>query len=117
MPYLGKSTFLFYLLLRRLERQLPTAIQLGLNGYFIFNEGGAVFHSLSDESPALAECWALVDSNENVKQPCETFLNYAWRVIQVSSPWPERWKEWLKQKMGRCMISDLPTVPEIAAVV
>ena len=117
IPYLGKSAFLFYLLLRRLERRLPTAIQLGPNGYFIFNEGSAAFHSLNDQAPALAECWALVDGNEKVNQPCGTLGDYAGQVILVSPPQPKRWKEWLKQKMGRYITTDLPTVPEIAAVV
>lgn len=117
IPYLGKSAFLFYLLLHRLERQLPTAIQLGLNGYFIFNEDGPAFHPLDVEDSKLEECWALVDSNEHVFHPCEVLGNRALRVIQASSPRPERWKEWIKQKEGLYIISDLPTVPEIAAIV
>lgn len=117
IPYLGKSIFLFYLLLRRLERRLPTAIQLSLDGYFIFNEDGAAFHPLQYRSPGLEECWALVDGNEYVFQPCWMLGNHAQRVILVSPPQPERWKGWIKQKMGIYVISDLPTVPEIAAVV
>ena len=56
IPYLGMTAFLFYLLLHRLERQLPTAIQLGLIGYYIFNQGGSVFHPLDTDRPELEEC-------------------------------------------------------------
>ena len=117
IPYLGKSVFLFYLLLRRLERRLPTVVQLSLQGYFIFNVDGASFHPPDYEAPGLEECWALVDGNENVFQPSEVLGNRTLRVIQVSPPRPERWKEWIKQKEGFYIITDLPTVPEIAAVV
>ena len=42
--YLDKTTFLFYLLLRRLEHQLPTAIQLTAEDYIIFDKQGATVH-------------------------------------------------------------------------
>jgi hypothetical protein len=115
LAYLGKTTFLFYLLLYRLERKLPTAIQLGALHYFIFDEQGAKVHSLSEPDLRLKECWALTDSNARVHQPCEPFDD-AKRVILASSPKPERWKEWLKQAEGRYIISDVPSVPEIAAI-
>jgi hypothetical protein len=116
LAYLGKTTFLFYLLLYRLERKLPTAIQLGALHYFIFDEQGAKVHSLSESDPRLEKCWALTDSNDVVSQPCEVFKARAERAILTSSPKPERWKEWIKQKNGYCIISDLPSVPEIAAI-
>ena len=56
IPYLGMTAFPFYLLLHRLERQLPTAIQLGLIGYYIFNQDGPAFHPLDADCPELEEC-------------------------------------------------------------
>ena len=117
IPYLGKSTFLVYLLLHRLERRLPTAVQLNADGYFIFNEQGAGFYPLNTHGPGLDACWALADSNEDVYQPCGPFRSRAKFTIQMSSPKPERWKEWIKQRYGVCFIMDLPTVPEMAAIV
>jgi hypothetical protein len=116
LPYSGKSTFLFYLLLYRLERKLRTAVQLDAEYYFIFDEQGAAVHPLSGRDPRLRKCWALTDSNEIVTQPCTAFQSLAERVILTSSPKPERWKGWIKQTEGRCIISDLPSVPEIAAI-
>ena len=116
IPYLGKSAFLFYLLLHRLERGLPTAVQLNAKGYFIFDEQGAMFYLLDTHGLGLDACWALADSNEFVDQPCEPFITRAKFTIQMSSPKPERWKEWTKQRYGVCFIMDLPTVPEIAAI-
>jgi hypothetical protein len=116
LPYLGKSTFLFYLLLYRLERNLPTAVQLNADYYFIFDEQGAAVFPLSFPDPRLRECWALTDSDEFVTQPCVAFTRFAKRVILTSLPKPDRWKEWIKQTEGSCIISDLPSVPEIAAI-
>jgi hypothetical protein len=116
LAYLGKSTFLFYLLLHRLGNRLPTAVQLNDEHYFIFDEQGATVHSLSHRDSRLKKCWALTDSNDEVTQPCGAFKSFAERVILASSPKPERWKEWIKQKKGYCIISDLPSVPEIAAI-
>src|SRR5258706_2597686 len=115
--YLGKTTFLLFLLLRRLEKELPTAIQLDDQYYFVFDQQGAGVFPLMERSRRLRECWALVDSNNNVGQPCLVFQHLAKRVIQTSSPKPERYKEWIKQKRGKIIISDLPSVLEIAAIV
>ena len=117
IPYLGKSAFLFYLLLHRLERRLPTAVQLNAKGCFIFNEQGAIFYRLDTHGPGLDACWALADSNEFVDQPCEPFISRAKFTILISPPEQERWRKWIKQRMGACIIMDLPMVPEIAAIV
>ena len=117
IPCLGKSAFLVYLLLHRLERCLPTAVQLNANGYFIFDEQGAIFYRLDTHGPGLDACWALADSNQFVDQPCGAFQSRAKFTILMSPPEQERWRKWIKQQMGACIIMDLPTVPEIAAIV
>jgi hypothetical protein len=116
LPYLGKSTFLLYLILHRLENRLPTAVQFDAEYYFIFDKQGAIVHSLPDRDPRLEECWALTDSNDQVLQPCPAFKSLAKLVVLASSPKPDRWKQWITQKNGSCIISDLPSVPEIAAI-
>jgi len=117
--YLGKTTFLFYLLLYRLENKLPTAVQFGPNRYILFDEDGAIEYSLPEpyRNPRLRKCWALTDSNNLIYQPCPEFQLIAKVVILISSPRPERWKEWRKQAGAYLRISDLPSVPEIAAIV
>ena len=116
IPYLGKTTFIFYLLLHRLEQKLPTAVQLDDDYYFIFDEQGAVHHSATTRDPRLQACWALTDSNEHVVKPCASFAALAKRVIQVKSPKPKKWKGWVKQAEAHIIILDLPPVPEIAAI-
>lgn len=64
----------------------------------------------------LRQCWALADSNANILQPCSAFQSRALLLVQASSPEASRWKEWIKQKQGTCIVSELPTVMEIAAV-
>jgi hypothetical protein len=117
LPYLGKTTFLFYLLLYRLEKKLPTAIQLDYEYYFIFDEQGAAVHPVSERDMRLKKCWALTDSNSMVVRPCPAFSSLAKYVILASSPRPQRWKEWIKEDDGSRIISDLPSVAEIAAIV
>jgi len=115
-PYLGKSTFLIYLLLYRLKHKLPTAVQLNNTYYSIFDEQGATFHSTKADDSRLRECWALTDSNEFVMQPCLAFMRNAKFIVQTTSPSPERWTKWVKQHDGTWIIMDLPSVPEMAAV-
>ena len=111
IPYLGKSAFLFYLLLHRLERCLPTAVQLDSKGYFIFDEQGASFHPLTTYDAGLKACWALADSNAYVQQPREPFTSLAKCTIQMSSPKPERWKAWIKQLLSAGGQIATPTPP------
>ncbi|KAI0742047.1 hypothetical protein C8Q80DRAFT_173093 [Daedaleopsis nitida] len=115
-PGIGKTTFLLYLLLYRLERKLPTAAQFNAEHYIIFDDEGARVHNLNEEDPHLKNCWALADSNVAVTHPCANFRTDAWFVIQATSPKLERWKEWLKQKEGQKVIMDLPTTMEIVAI-
>jgi len=116
IPYLGKSTFLIYLLLYRLEQKLPTAVQLNNIYYAIFDEQGATFRSTKADDSRLGECWALTDSNEFVTQPCIAFMRNAPFIVQTTSPRPERWTKWVKQHDATWIIMDLPSVPEMAAV-
>jgi hypothetical protein len=116
IPYLGKTMFLFYVLLRRLESKLPTAVQLDSDEYFIFDEQGATVHSIGDKDLRLRKCWALADSNTYVKYPCLAFMKNAKFIIQTTPPEPERWKGWVKEYRGTWFVMDLPSVPEIAAI-
>lgn len=109
--------FLVYLLLYRLEHKLPTAIQVGNDRYFVFDDECVLSHRTVDEAePRLSSCWALTDSNLHAVHPCEHFPSLPEVLIQSSSPKPEKWKEWLKQKMGSRIYAELPTVLEIAAI-
>lgn len=109
--------FLIYLLLYCLEHKLPSAFQVGHDRYFVFDDKCASLHRTVDEAePRLSSCWALADSNLHAVQPCEHFLSQPEVFIQSSSPKPERWKDWLNQKMGARIYAELPTLLEIAAI-
>lgn len=95
----------------------PTAIQLSAELFFIFDEQGAQAYYTNNYNRArLKKCWALSDSNAQIRQPCNAFLNNAQRIIQVAPPKVGRWKQWLKEKVGTRIVSELPKVLEIAAV-
>ncbi|KZV75278.1 hypothetical protein PENSPDRAFT_571721 [Peniophora sp. CONT] len=118
-PGIGMTTFLLFLLLHRLENELPTALQLNSRYYFIFDAHGVLTLPINaiDEDDRLDECWALVDSNFDVASPCGVLIDNAKRVIQTTSPKVERWKEWRKQVRAKLYIMGLPNVMEIAAIV
>ncbi|KAF9023320.1 hypothetical protein BDZ89DRAFT_169772 [Hymenopellis radicata] len=113
---LGKTTFLIYLLLSRLGRKLPTAFQLCNGHYLIFDKDGVHLRHIDDHDPRLKDCWALSDSDDVVRSPCIPFQNMAQRVIQTTSPRPDRWKQWQKYCNATIIISDLPKVLEVGAV-
>ncbi|KAF9012133.1 hypothetical protein BDZ89DRAFT_963666 [Hymenopellis radicata] len=115
-PGIGKTTFLIYLLLYRLERKLPTAVQLSNDHYFIFDEHRARARQLTYNDPRLQKCWALANSNNSLTQPCRVFSSRAQRVIQITPPTPERWKKWAKHCGAAIIVMDLPKVMEIGAV-
>ncbi|KAJ7668744.1 hypothetical protein DFH06DRAFT_982408 [Mycena polygramma] len=118
-PGIGKTTFLIYLLLHRLQHRLPTAVQVDYNNFFVFDENGATVYDaharVPEASTRLQRCWALCDSNGLVPQPCASIQAHAHRIILTASPNPNRWKQMRKQLRGITLILGLPTVMEIAA--
>ena len=110
IPYVGEISFLLYLLLHRLEHRLPTAVQLNSEYYFIFDEQGATVHLIDDgDEPRLERCWALVGD-------VDPALGWAERVILITSLKLEKWERWLTVSRGTWIVMDLPSVPEIAAI-
>ncbi|EIM92703.1 uncharacterized protein STEHIDRAFT_164937 [Stereum hirsutum FP-91666 SS1] len=113
----GKTMFLLYLLIYRLEHKYPTAVQFDIDCYFIFDEHGALERPTTDHAnPRLDQCWALANSNSDVTQPCSIFRSGAKLVIQASSPKPSRWKDCTKEAPGERIYSELPSVLEIGAI-
>jgi len=115
IPFLGKTTFLFYHLVRRLELKLPTAVQLNSKYYLIFDEQGATVHPPGVGDERLEKCWALADSDEYVTPPFEAF-KAAECVILTTSQNFDKWERWKTHGNGAWIVMNLPSVPEIAAV-
>ncbi|KAH9024592.1 hypothetical protein EDB84DRAFT_1506460, partial [Lactarius hengduanensis] len=89
-PGIGKTCFLYYILLRRLSEGRPVALEQP-KFFILFHEGGVYRYSLNADTRYLPDgTWALSDSNDEAPQPCTTFrsaskLRTAW-LIQTTSP-------------------------------
>ncbi|KAI0696938.1 hypothetical protein BC835DRAFT_1413996 [Cytidiella melzeri] len=100
-PGNGKSTFLAYVLIKRLQRKLPTAVEIAGSGYVLFGEPGVVLY-LGREKPCngryknLSDVWALSDSSPDNHIPCIAFRNSHSVLIQATCPEQHRWHEWAK---------------------
>ncbi|KAF6750792.1 hypothetical protein DFP72DRAFT_817259 [Ephemerocybe angulata] len=113
---IGKSIFLLYLLLHRLEQKLPTAIQFAADRYTIFDEKGASSVLSGEdlgEDERLSKCWALTDSNMNLTTPSGSFLSTPEFLIQMALPGSQRW---VKQTSACVIVSKPPSSFEIAAI-
>ncbi|KZV91207.1 hypothetical protein EXIGLDRAFT_693938 [Exidia glandulosa HHB12029] len=113
---IGKTAFLLYILLRRLELGLPTAIQLRSTHYYLFDGNGCAVYQPDAIGVGLKRCWALADSNDIVNEPCTAFRGGAERIIQAALPDPDRWKTWMKYADGLRVVMELPTALEIGAI-
>ncbi|KAF6750801.1 hypothetical protein DFP72DRAFT_969135 [Ephemerocybe angulata] len=119
---IGKSVFLIYLLLHRLEQKLPTAIQFATDSYTIFDDKGANcvhFGSSRDdvrEDERLGKSWALTDSSINLITPSDCFLSASHFLVQTASPNRERSKDWVKETSATVIVLELPSSSEITAI-
>jgi hypothetical protein len=93
---LGKSIFLYYVLLCRLSSKRLTALQVS-NRFILFQEGGPL-----ESSNDVAQCLdipkgtlALANSTPEHPLPCQAFM-YAAKskeacILQTTSPAPGKW--------------------------
>ena len=96
----GKSVFLLRILIRRLALQLPTALQIDPDRAMLFHEGGVKEFKLLNDRAAykglfedhLSRIWALIDSNEELKEPAPMFRQGFFFVVQTAPPSPESQK-------------------------
>ncbi|TFK82090.1 hypothetical protein K466DRAFT_590791 [Polyporus arcularius HHB13444] len=116
-PGIGKKSWLLELLLHHLERKRPTAIHLFGDNCVTFNDEGATLRGARDRVQMTKDYWALSAANITIKQPCLAFRGSQARIIQASSPRPDRWKGWQKYRSGMVLVSDLPRPLEIGAIV
>jgi hypothetical protein len=111
-PGIGKSCFLDFVLVKRLARRLPTAIQPWWckgRGYFRFdNVGVHFFHTgfLYEEEPFWKDrsVWALVDDN-----PILEFCHQAyrdWLFLWTASPGKTSSSTWVKEVKADILYMD-----------
>ncbi|TPX34301.1 hypothetical protein SmJEL517_g03034 [Synchytrium microbalum] len=99
-PGIGKSIFLLYILIERLLDGLPTALQTSLSCYHYFDHSGVIMNASTRSCPSDIgnPTWGLVDSNQEVVNPCVGLIgNSQLLVVQATSPKVERYSEWTKQ--------------------
>ena len=82
----------------------------------IFDDKGVDVCGFDWENSRPRACWALTDSSAVNVMPLSRMLVQAGRIVQTTSASCEQWKNWIKDKNGIEIISDLPTVLEIAAI-
>lgn len=101
-PNLGKTCFLYYLLLRLLNQKQPVAFQVK-ERFFLFQSSGVLLcDSSSGEEHTPPGTWALSDSHVGYEVPCGAFLaasqmGDAW-LVQSSSPSTVNWERWQKEQ-------------------
>ncbi|KAH8994090.1 hypothetical protein EDB83DRAFT_1024020 [Lactarius deliciosus] len=112
-PGIGKTSFLYYVLLRRLSSKSPTAFQL-LGGSILFDASGP--REFSGTIPE--QTLALTDSStaDNM-EPCNAFQTAAKaqvvRIIQTTSPAKKNWKRWHKNLKAARYVMDYFSSEEI----
>jgi len=98
-PYLGKTTLLYYILVKRLLEQQPTILQISPQYLFIFSASGVKSIAPSKfahpKSEEYQRAWALVDINPDVQKPAEMLRRASspFFLVMASSPRASRWQE------------------------
>ncbi|KAH9072364.1 hypothetical protein EDB83DRAFT_2289207 [Lactarius deliciosus] len=115
-PGIGKTCFLYYVLLRRLSEMEPVALERP--GFFIlFHDGGVYRYPKADSDFLPKSTWALTDSTGQTPEPCSAFqtaskLREAW-LIQTTSPAETRWRDWHKYCTVDKFVMNPITIEEI----
>jgi hypothetical protein len=87
----------------------------------VFQDGNVFRHPLETEPDILPPgTWALTDSNDRIKQPCNTFLDAAERkiawIVQTTSPLEQRYKDWKKYNWADTFVMDCFSFDEMTAL-
>ncbi|KAH8981944.1 hypothetical protein EDB86DRAFT_3129307 [Lactarius hatsudake] len=120
-PGIGKTCFLYYLLLCLLSARESVAFQV--NGNFVLFQDSGV--RISTTTSIYAQhipngTWALTDSHAGFEKPCPAFLSAsmmgrAW-VVQTTSPNPETWAKWHKERTAHMYWMDVFPLNELNAL-
>jgi hypothetical protein len=115
-PNLGKTCFLYYLLLRLLSVGQPVALQVA-DIIVLFQRTGVQLSDNTSRTGQLPDgTWALTDSHTGFDKPCTAFLTKDVWVVQTTSPSPARWQSWLKERKAIVHWMDVVPLDEIIAL-
>ncbi|KIM47251.1 hypothetical protein M413DRAFT_23478 [Hebeloma cylindrosporum] len=112
---IGKTMFLLYLLVRRLQERQPVALQIDADKFALFDERGISLHSASDSGSSFAipgGAWALSDAGYGDGSPCIAFKSGGTHLVHTSFPDSKRWK-WVKGLSALRYIMDVWSLDEI----
>ncbi|KAH9000070.1 hypothetical protein EDB92DRAFT_460622 [Lactarius akahatsu] len=119
-PGIGRTCFLYYLLLHKLSEMEPVALERP--GFFIlFHDGGVYTLPLNAEAEYIPDgTWALSDGNDEPYQPCSVFRTASKRqtawVIQTTSQVEARWRRWRKYSRADLFVMNHVSIEEITAL-
>lgn len=130
---LGKSSFLAYVLVRRLGEKRSTIVQLSAEasyvlfsdrGAYIFNGtrvasfGGSLVEAKTNDvaNLALTDLWALSDGTSDMQAPCTALLKTSALVIHAASPTSDHWVQWKKEQRAKLYVMDLWGESELGAL-
>lgn len=123
-PGIGKTCFLYYVLLRLLCEEKTVAFQANDHLLLFQNTGVQIILNGSDLNHAGESMprgtWALTDSHEDHIHPCKAFVTaskrgLAW-IVQTTSPSSNRWGEWRKYRSAYMYWMDVFTLDELSAL-
>jgi hypothetical protein len=113
--------WLIYVLIKRLEARLPTAIQFFPDAIVWFDDAGP--HSISNPTSSDGislpnNAWLLSDSGDRLFTPSVAFsmAPSSAKIILASSPASHRWKGWAKQASADLYVMDVWGDIELAAM-
>ncbi|KAH9048878.1 hypothetical protein EDB84DRAFT_1556546 [Lactarius hengduanensis] len=120
-PGIGKSCFLYYLLLRLLCTRTPVAFQVERK-FVLFQETGVQMCGYEADNGRIipSRAWALADSHPGFDQPCEAFFTArrvkgAW-IVQTTSPSMKKWTSWHKEYTAVPYWMDVFSLDELEAL-
>jgi hypothetical protein len=118
-PDLGKTCFLYYVLLRLLCEQQPVALQVNKR-FILFQDTGVSLGDYDYEASLPHGTWCLSNSRPHFEQPCVAFLSATVSldsyVVQTTSPSNSRWSEWHEEYGALVHWMEVITLDELMAL-
>ncbi|KAH9172974.1 hypothetical protein EDB89DRAFT_1905677 [Lactarius sanguifluus] len=115
-PGIGKTCFLYYVLLRRLSEMEPVALERP-DFFILFHDGGVYRYPKADPNFLPKSTWALTDSTGQTPEPCSAFQTVSKRreawLIQTTSPEETRWRDWHKYCTADKFLMNPTSIEEI----
>ncbi len=109
---------LFYILVDRLLRGLPTVLQHKSKSKSVYFDHMGAFNVLHlrdvDIDVVDKNAWLLCDSNDQIDSPNADLRSQCQTTVQASSPKISRYKEWIKQMDGMLHVIDPPLWSDVA---